>query len=69
MTKMDWEVARRRDLVRKWREERPRQNGRRPKGRPKRCAGTTKAGKPCQGMAKTGHDLCGPHLMRSGRRA
>ena len=29
-----------------------------------RCAGTTKAGKPCGGMAMAGSPYCGPHQPR-----
>lgn len=65
MTKLDWERARQRDLMRDTWDERHR-NTHHPrrsfKPRPKQCAGTTKAGLPCRGKAKTGHDLCGPHL-------
>jgi hypothetical protein len=65
MTKMDWERANQRDRMRRWRSERPRSAplpSRPLKVPPKQCAGTTKAGLPCRGMAKAGHDLCGPHL-------
>lgn len=34
---------------------------------PRRCAATTKKGKPCQNMVEWGMDVCGPHRSQRGQ--